>query len=48
MEELLNELREGIAEFEEVKHKWPNMKTQDVIDLLRRFEQKLITATEVA
>ena len=41
MEEILKEIRRGINEFEATKRRWPRMKTQDVIDLLKRIESAL-------
>jgi hypothetical protein len=42
MKEIINEITEGINTFENLKHKYPKMKTQDVIDLLVRLKEQII------
>lgn len=41
MNEIIKELDSAIQEFDKLKHKYPRMKTQDVIDLLRRPKGKI-------
>ena len=40
-EQVISILKEGISDIEKVKRQYPTMRTQDVLDALRRLEDRI-------